>query len=45
MAARPYWRYVAVADGSTRPTHSAMHGTIFPADHSFLGYLVSAERV
>jgi SPP1 gp7 family putative phage head morphogenesis protein len=32
---RPYWRLVAVKDGSTRPAHWAMHGKIFPQDHPF----------
>ena len=33
LAALPYWRYIAVRDGSTRPTHLAMHGRIWRADH------------
>lgn len=28
LKARPYWRYVAVNDGRTRPLHRAWHGTI-----------------
>jgi SPP1 gp7 family putative phage head morphogenesis protein len=35
LAVRPYWRYVAVLDGSTRPEHAAMHGKIFKNDHPF----------
>lgn len=31
----PYWEYDAVMDSRTRPTHAAMDGKIFPADHSF----------
>jgi SPP1 gp7 family putative phage head morphogenesis protein len=33
LKARPYWRYSAINDGRTRPTHRAMNGRIFPADH------------
>ena len=29
---RPYWQYLAVRDGSTRASHRALHGRIFPAD-------------
>ncbi|MGE4297536.1 MAG: DUF935 family protein [Desulfovibrionaceae bacterium] len=32
---RPYWRYVAVGDRRTRPEHLALHGLVYPADHSF----------
>lgn len=29
----PYWRYSAVNDSRTRPTHRAMHGRVWPANH------------
>lgn len=32
---RPYWQYSAVNDSRTRPTHWAMNGKIYPADHPF----------
>jgi SPP1 gp7 family putative phage head morphogenesis protein len=28
----PFWQYVAVLDGRTRPSHRAMNGRVFPAD-------------
>lgn len=30
-----YYRYTAVLDSRTRPTHRAMHGIILPKDHPF----------
>lgn len=32
---RPYWRYVAVMDGRTRPSHAALNGLIYRFDHPF----------
>ncbi len=31
----PYWQYVAVMDGRTRPLHAAMHGTTLRYDDPF----------
>ena len=31
----PYWRYVAVMDGRTRPSHRKLNGTVYPVDHPF----------
>ncbi|MDL2275816.1 phage head morphogenesis protein, partial [Desulfosarcina sp. OttesenSCG-928-G10] len=33
--ARPFWRYNAVNDSRTRPTHRAVNGKIFRFDHPF----------
>ncbi|MFB9159935.1 phage head morphogenesis protein [Chromobacterium violaceum] len=32
---RPYWRYVAILDGRTRPSHRAMNGRVFRYDDTF----------
>lgn len=32
---RPYWRYLAVKDSRTRPTHAALNGKVYPHDHKF----------
>jgi SPP1 gp7 family putative phage head morphogenesis protein len=32
---RPYWQYMAVRDGSSRPSHAKLHGTVYRYDHPF----------
>jgi SPP1 gp7 family putative phage head morphogenesis protein len=32
---RPYWRYIAVKDRRTRPSHAALNGKVYPHDHDF----------
>lgn len=31
----PFWEYVAVNDDRTRPTHKALDGIVYPANHEF----------
>lgn len=31
----PYRQYLCMEDGKVRPSHAALHGLIFPADHPF----------
>lgn len=35
----PYWQYVAVMDGRTRPTHRAMNGRVFRYDDPIWGVM------
>ncbi|NLR73571.1 phage head morphogenesis protein [Leeia aquatica] len=32
---RPYWQYIAILDGKTRPSHRAMNGKVFRYDDPF----------
>ncbi len=32
---RPYWEYDALNDGKTRPSHRALDGAVYPAEHPF----------
>ncbi|BAS32832.1 minor head protein and DNA pilot [Ralstonia phage RS138] len=36
---RPYWQYIAVMDGRTRPSHAALHGRVYRYDDPIWQYL------
>lgn len=36
---RPYWQYIAILDGKTRPSHRAMNGKVFRYDDPIWQYL------
>lgn len=36
---RPYWMYISVLDGRTRPAHRALHGKVFRYDDPIWSYI------
>ncbi|NVO00027.1 MAG: minor capsid protein [Geobacteraceae bacterium] len=36
---RPYWMYISVLDGRTRPAHRALHGKVFRCDDPIWSYI------